>query len=50
MFDEYKRFTLRINSKLFELIKAKAKEDKRPIGKEMEFILEQFIAKKVSDK
>ena len=43
--DQVKRFTLRIENNLFEQIKIKAKENKRAIGKEIEFILENSLKK-----
>lgn len=38
-----KRFTLRIDKKLFERVEQSAKENKRAIGREIEFILEQHF-------
>jgi len=43
--EQVKRFTLRIETSLFELIKQKAKDNKRAIGKEIEFILENSLKK-----
>lgn len=40
-----KRFTLRIDTTLFETIIKDAKFNKRAIGKQMEFILEQHYKK-----
>lgn len=37
-----KRFTLRMNAELFELIKQTAEKNKRSTAKEIEFILEDF--------
>lgn len=39
---EFHRFTLRINKKLFEVIQKSANKNKRAIGKEIEFVLEQI--------
>lgn len=39
--EEDKRFTLRINKDLFKLVEESAKKNKRAIGREIEFILEQ---------
>ena len=38
-----KRFTLRINAELFKLVSTSAKKDKRPIGRQIEFILEKYF-------
>lgn len=38
-----KRFTLRINQELFSTLEESAKKDKRSIGKQIEFILEQYF-------
>lgn len=38
-----KRFTLRIDSELFRLMEASAKKNKRAIGREIEFIIEQHF-------
>lgn len=45
MVDEKKRFTLRINLKLFEQVKAKAIKEKRAIGRQIEFMLDEQINK-----
>ena len=45
---EQKRFTLRMDGKLFEQIAERAAENKRSIAKEIEFLLEQHI--KTEDK
>ncbi len=37
-----KRFTLRMNLKLFEIIKNEAKKNKRSVAMEIEYILEQY--------
>lgn len=42
--DDQTRFTMRINSELLELIKVEADKNKRSTAKEIEFILEQYIA------
>ncbi|MCO6527810.1 MAG: hypothetical protein J6565_03165 [Lactobacillus sp.] len=41
--EEDKRFTLRIDKQLFSLIEASAKKNKRAIGREIEFILDQYF-------
>lgn len=38
------RFTMRINSELLEKIKAEAEKSKRSTAKQIEFILEQYVA------
>nr|DAF27460.1 MAG TPA: hypothetical protein [Caudoviricetes sp.]DAM81751.1 MAG TPA: hypothetical protein [Caudoviricetes sp.] len=38
-----KRFTLRIDKKLFEIVEQSAKKNKRAIGREIEFILESYF-------
>ena len=38
------RFTMRINSELLEKIKAEAEKNKRSTAKQIEFILEQYVA------
>ena len=43
------RFTLRIPEELLELIRNEAKKNKRSAGKQIEFILEQWIKRTVSD-
>ena len=43
MTEEKKRFTLRIDNKLFEKLENSAKNNKRSITKEIEFIIEQAI-------
>lgn len=43
--ENVKRFTLRIDRKLFEKIKEQAKVNKRAIGKEIEFLLEEIFTK-----
>ena len=43
--DATKRFTLRLDGKLFEKIKTLSKQNKRATGKQIEFILEQYIEK-----
>lgn len=40
---DQKRFTLRMDEELFEKVKASAKENKRSIGKEIEFVLDQYF-------
>lgn len=41
--EEEKRFTLRLNAKLFEAIKMQAKLNRRSVAKEIEFILFQNL-------
>ncbi|HDD0321352.1 TPA: Arc family DNA-binding protein [Staphylococcus aureus] len=41
--DEDKRFTLRIDKNLFQKVEQSAKKNKRAIGREIEFILEQYF-------
>ena len=38
-----KAFTLRIDIKLFEQVKTLSKQNKRSIGKEIEYAIEQYI-------
>ena len=40
---EEKRFTLRMDNDLFELVKAQAEKNKRSIAKEIEYAVEQFL-------
>lgn len=42
--DEDSRFTLRINTNLLEAIKEEASKNKRSTGKQIEFILEEWIS------
>lgn len=42
--DDQTRFTMRINSELLERIKVEAKKSKRSTAKQIEFVLEQYIA------
>jgi hypothetical protein len=42
--DDQTRFTMRINSELLEKIKAEAEKSKRSTAKQIEFILEQYVA------
>jgi predicted DNA binding CopG/RHH family protein len=42
--DDYARFTLRMPEELLERIKTIAFQNKRSTGKEIEFILEQWLA------
>ena len=41
--DGDKRFTLRIEQRLFKKIEESARKNKRAIGREIEFILEQYF-------
>ncbi len=43
--DEDSRFTLRIDSELLEAIKVEAKKNKRSTGKQIEFIIEEWLTK-----
>lgn len=40
---EQKRFTLRMDEKIFEQIKQQAEDNKRSVAKEIEFILEKYL-------
>lgn len=42
--DDQTRFTMRINSQLLEKIKIEAEKNKRSTAKQIEFILEQYVA------
>lgn len=42
--DDQTRFTMRINSELLERIKAEAEKSKRSTAKQIEFVLEQYVA------
>lgn len=44
--EEDKRFTLRIDKQLFDIVEKSAKENKRAVGREIEFILEQYFKSK----
>ncbi len=44
---EYHRFTLRINEALFLVVKEFAEKNKRAIGKEIEFALENYYQKQI---
>lgn len=43
--EEDKRFTLRIDKELFKKIEEDARVNKRSIGKQIEFVLEQYFNK-----
>ncbi len=43
--EDQTRFTMRINSTLLDQIKSEAEKNKRSTAKEIEFILEQYVAK-----
>ena len=43
MTENKKRFTLRIEQKIFERVQESARKNKRAIGSEMEFILETML-------
>lgn len=42
--DDQTRFTMRINSELLEKVKKEVEKNKRSTAKQIEFILEQYIA------
>lgn len=42
--EDQTRFTMRINSELLEKIKVEAEKSKRSTAKQIEFILEQYVA------
>ena len=42
--DDQTRFAMRINSDLLEKIKMEAEKSKRSTAKQIEFILEQYVA------
>jgi len=42
--DDQTRFTMRINSELLEKLKTEAEKNKRSTAKQIEFILEQYVA------
>ena len=42
--DDQTRFTMRISSELLEKIKIEADKNKRSTAKQIEFILEQYVA------
>ena len=42
--EDQTRFTMRINSDLLEKIKIEAEKNKRSTAKQIEFILEQYVA------
>lgn len=42
--DDQTRFTMRIHSELLEKIKLEAEKSKRSTAKQIEYILEQYIA------
>jgi len=45
-----KRFTLRLDSDIFEIIKERAKQNKRSVAKEMEYILEKYLETEQKEK
>lgn len=45
----YTRFTMRINTDLFDKIKAVAEREKRSAVKQIEFILEKWVAENVPE-
>ena len=42
--DDQTRFTMRINSELLEKVKIEAEKNKRSTAKQIEIILEQYVA------
>ena len=42
--DDQTRFTMRINSELLEKVKVEAEKNKRSTAKQIEFVLEQYVA------
>lgn len=42
--DDQTRFTMRIDSELLEKVKVEAQKNKRSTAKQIEFILEQYVA------
>lgn len=46
---EEKRFTLRMDGELFELVRESAEKNKRSVAKEIEFILSQALCNQNSD-
>lgn len=47
---EQKRFTLRIDADLFEVVKKRAEQNKRSIAKEIEYLLEEYLKNSDSNK
>lgn len=43
---EEKRFTLRMNQRIFDKVSEQAKKNKRSIAKEIEYIIEQYLVEK----
>lgn len=50
MSKETKRFTLRVDENIFEKIKEQAEKNKRSVAKEIEYVLEEHLNEKESDK
>lgn len=48
--DSDKRFTLRMDKDLFDIVTQSAKENKRSVGREIEYILEQHFKNNDSKK
>jgi Arc-like DNA binding domain. len=48
--DEDSRFTLRINTEILEAIKEEAQKNKRSTGKQIEFILENWLSQDTHSK
>lgn len=47
---EQKRFTLRMDNELFEVMKKQAEKNKRSVAKEIEHVLEQYLKQQDQDK
>ncbi|MEO5285944.1 Arc family DNA-binding protein [Limosilactobacillus allomucosae] len=47
--NEDKRFTLRMDKKLYEVVKQSAADHKRSVGREIEFILDQHFKSQDKD-
>ena len=45
MNNDIKRFTMRIDNKVYEVVKQEAKRNKRSVAKEIEFVLEKCYEK-----
>lgn len=45
--DDDSRFTLRIPTELLEIVKEEAKKNKRSTGKQIEFILENWVSENI---
>ena len=47
---EQKRFTLRMDNELFEMMKKQAEKNKRSVAKEIEHVLEKYLKMQDKDK